>query len=174
MWYVIQVEPSHELEMVRKCKTLEKQGEEVFTMLTVRQERKNGIWEKKQSVTFQKYIFVDTDEPDDFRIRLQSISGLTKMLGIGETVVPIYPKEEELLKRLGGPNHIIEISEGYYEDDHLVITGGPIKRLEEELKWIDNRQKVAGVAVNIMNREEVIRLGADFTRDKKPLNPEDE
>ena len=80
VWYVIQVTACREMDMVHRCRQILREGEEVFTMLTERMERRDGKWQPHTFVTFQKYIFVDTDDPEGFKIRLHSIDGLTKML----------------------------------------------------------------------------------------------
>ncbi len=80
MWYVIQTKALKEREMVLKCQDILKDGEEVFTMETEKQKRIKGEWQTVREVTFQKYIFVETDDPDDLRIRLRDVKGMTKML----------------------------------------------------------------------------------------------
>lgn len=164
MWYVIQVSACHEIEMAAKCQRIVKENEEVFTMLTERLERKGGEWKPYRFVTFQKYIFADTNDPDDFRIRLHSIGGLTKMLGTGDDVVPIHADEEEFLKRIGGSDHIIGKSVAYCEGDKITVTSGPLAGMEGLVKWTDKRQKLVGIAVNFLNQETVIKLGAEFIR----------
>ena len=66
MWYVVQVQACHEHEIVKKCQRIVKDNEEVFTMRTERMERINGEWEAVLSVTFQKYVFVDTTDPERY------------------------------------------------------------------------------------------------------------
>lgn len=96
-------------------------------MLSERMERKDGVWQPIRTVTFQKYIFVDTSNIDDFRSRLHSIPGLTKILTVGDEAVPIYPKEEQLLRLLGGKDHIIGRSVIYKEGDKVkALCGGTI------------------------------------------------
>ncbi len=164
MWYVIQVMACHESEMVTRCRQIIKDGEEVFTMMTERQERRNGQWQPKQFVTFQKYIFVDTDDPDDFRIRLHDVIGMTKMLGIGDDIIPISPEEEGFLKRIGGEDHIIGRISAFCEGDKVSIMTGPFAGMEGCVEWTDKRQRLIGIRVGFMNRETVIKLGAEFIR----------
>ncbi len=164
MWYVIQVMACHESEMVTKCQKIVKEGEEVFTILTERLERKDGEWRPKRFVTFQKYIFVDTNDPDDFRIRLHDICGMTKMLGIGDDIVPIHSDEEEFLRRIGGDDHIIGKSCAYCEGDKVSVITGPLAGMEGQVEWTNKRQKLIGVRVSFMNRETVIKFGAEYIR----------
>lgn len=162
MWYVIQVTACHESEMVTKCQRVVKDGEEVFTMLTERMERRGGKWQPKKYVVFQKYIFVDTADPEDFKVRLHDVIGMTKMLGIGDDIVPIHPDEEEFLRRVGGRDHIIGKSCVYCKGDKITVIKGPLAGMEGEVEWIDKRQKLIGVKTIFMNQETVIKLGAEY------------
>ncbi len=164
MWYVVQVEACHELDMVNKCRKILREGEDVFTFLTERMERRSGEWKAYQHITFQKYIFIDTDDPDDLRIRLRSVEGLTRMLGVGDAVVPIRKEEEEFLKLVGGEDHIIGGLEISNEGDKIKIASGPLSGKEGLIKWIDKRQMVVGITVDFLNQENVIKLGAEFVR----------
>ena len=166
MWYVIQVEACHENEMVTRCQRIVKEGEEVFTMLSERMERRDNEWKPYRYVTFQKYIFVDTAHPDDFKSRLHEITGMTKMLMTGDDITPLYPEEEKLLKRLGGDDHVIGKSCLYSEGDEITVINGPLVGLEGVVKWKDKRQRLIGVAVTLMNRETIIKLAAEYIRKK--------
>ncbi len=164
MWYVIQVTASHELDMIDKCRKVLKDGEEVFTMMTERFERKDGEWKTYRFVTFRNYIFIDTTDPDDLKIRLHNVIGMTKMLGVGDEIIPIRPEEEEFLKKIGGPDHVIGKASIYCEGDKITITDGPFAGMEGMIKWTDKRQRLVGVKVVFMNRETEIKLGADYIK----------
>ena len=173
MWYVVQVQACHEQEIVNKCQGIVKDDEEVFTILSERMERKDGEWEKVRSVTFQKYIFVETAEPDDFRNRLRKIPGMTKLLKVGDDIVPIYPEEEKLLRLLGGDDHVIGSSVVYKEGDSVTVVSGALVGLEGLVRWSDKRQKWIGIEVKLANRKTVIKIGAEFISpsEKKLLSP---
>ena len=162
MWYVIQTKALHEYEMVDKCKKITKPGEDVFTIEAERQVRVKGEWTTKRFPAFQKYFFVETDDPDDFRIRLYDVKGITKMLCVGDVPVPIYPEEEEFLRKLGGENHMIGKSLVYKEGDKITVTEGPLSDTEGIVKWTDKRQHLIGIAVKMFGDERIIKLSADY------------
>lgn len=162
MWYVIQTKALHEEEMVARCQEIVKPGEEIFTMLSERQQRINGEWVTKKYVTFQKYIFADTPDPDDLRIRLLKVKGLTKMLTVSDKATPIYPEEEEFLKKLGGKEHVVGKSFIYHEGDMITIKDGPMANLEGIVRWTDRRQHLIGVGVKLFGTETIVKLSADF------------
>lgn len=162
MWYVIQTRACHEEEIVKKCQEIVNPGEEIFTMLSERQQRVKGEWVTKRYVTFQKYIFAETDNPDDLRIRLRKVKGLTKMLTVGDKATPIYPEEEEFLRQLGGEEHVVGKSDLYVEGDKVVVKSGPLANLEGYVKWTDRRQHLIGVAVRLFGDETIVKLSADY------------
>ena len=131
-------------------------------MLSERMVRKDGEWEKVQSVTFQKYIFVETAEPEDFRLRLRRIPGLTKFLTVGDDIVPIFPEEEKLLRMLGGDDHVIGSSVVYKEGDRVTVISGALVGMEGLVRWMDRRQRWVRIAVRLADRETLIKLGAEF------------
>lgn len=161
MWYVIQVQARHEIAIVEKCRErgVLLPGEEMFTMLCERMVKEGGEWKKRTEVAFQKYVMVDTADADGLRIRLRRVGEMTKMLGVDDTVAPIYPEEQELLQRLGGEEHVIRYSEGYMAGEKLVVTEGPMKGMEGLVKWTDRHQRIAGIEVFLMGQKIVVKMG---------------
>ena len=163
MWYVIQVKALHEIRVAEKCrKDVIIPGEDAFVFLSEKYIRKGGVWEIKSIPTFQKYIFVETADVSDFRYRLRAVREMTKFLGSGDEVIPIYPEEEDWLRRLGGPEHLIAVSEATYKGQDLVITRGPMEGLEGKIRWVNSRQKTVGVGVSLLGKEQVIKVAMEF------------
>ena len=163
MWYVIQVRALHEFEVAKQCKRdVLIDGEDIFVFQTEHFVRKGKLWEIKRTPTFQKYLFVETDDVDDFRLRLRAVKQMTKFLGTGDEITPIYPEEEKWLMRLGGPDHIITVSEASYEGKDIVVNSGALEGLEGDIRWIDKRQKAVGVGVSILGHDRVINVGMEF------------
>ena len=170
MCYVVQVQACHEIDAVDRCQNIIKDSEEVFTMLSERMVRKDGEWQAVRSVTFQKYIFVETMDPDDFWNRLRKVPGMAKLLKVGDEVVPIYPEEEKVLRLLGGDGHVIGRSVVYKEGDSVTVVSGALAGLEGLVRWMDRRQRWVRIAVRLAGCETLIKLGAEFIRpDEKKL-----
>ena len=87
--------------------------EEVFVILRERMHRASDGKEKILVPVFPGYVFVETEDIDDFRIRLRELKTMTKVLRAGEETVPVYPEEEAFLRMIGGEDHIVRFSEGY-------------------------------------------------------------
>ncbi|MBQ9361451.1 MAG: antiterminator LoaP [Lachnospiraceae bacterium] len=165
MWYVIQVKAMHETAVVERCRSdVIIPGEDVFAMKSERMFKRHGEWSLIEEVSFQKYIFAVTEDTDDFRIRLRNVKELTKMLGVGDEVVPIRQDEEDLLRSLGGEEHVIRYSVGFVTGDRLIVTEGPLAGHEGEVKWIDRHQRLAGIETELMGQIVTIRLGCEVLK----------
>ena len=165
MWYVIQVQARHEEAVVQKCRDrVLLPGEQAFVIMAERMFRKKEGWEKQLHPAFQKYVFAEMEDVEDFRIRLRKIKELAKLLEIGGDITPIRPEEQELLLELGGDDHIIRISEGYMEGEKLVVTDGPLKGLEGTVKRVNPRQHMVEIVTSLLGEESVVRLGVELVQ----------
>lgn len=165
MWYVIQVQARREREISERCRAeIMQLDEDVFIMQHERMFRTDRGREKKLFPLFGGYVFADTEDIDDFRVRLRSIHAMTKVLGTGGEVMPIYPEEEEFLRRIGGADHIVRFSEGYQVGDRLVVTDGPMKGWEGAVKRIDRHKRYAVLGVSLMGQAIDIELGIEVLR----------
>ena len=45
-----------------------------------------------------------------------------------------------------------------------MITDGPLKGQESVIKWVDRRQRLVGIEVQLMNRTVEVKLGAEFVK----------
>ena len=165
MWYVIQVQARHEELVADKCRQrVIVPGEQVFVIMAERMFRKKEGWERQLHPAFQKYVFAEMEDVEDFRIRLRKIKELAKLLEIGGDITPIRPEEQELLLELGGDDHIIRISEGYMEGEKLVVTDGPLKGLEGTVKRVNPRQHMVEIVTSLLGEESVVRLGVELVQ----------
>lgn len=165
MWYVLQVRTGQETDIIAQCRSIVLQeNEDVFIMLGEKKRRLRGKWETKRYLLFPGYIFIDTTDIDGFRIRLQEIKAMTKVLGIGEEVVPIWPEEEEFLRQLGGEDHIAGYSEGYLEGEHLVVMDGALKGYEGTVKRIDRHHRLVTIEVPLLGRIVEVQLGLGIVK----------
>ncbi len=165
MWYVIQTGPGREFIAVEKILSeAALEDEKIFTMTSIRMIREGKNWVKRKIVAFPKYIFAETDDIEGLMMRLKNVKEMTKVLkeAGGERPAALTPKEEQLLKHLGGESHNIDVSEGYMTGDRLIISGGPMMGMSGDIRWINRRQHTVGVAVSLMGQEVVVKLGLEY------------
>ena len=55
----------------------------------------------------------------------RKVIGLTKLIGIGDQIVPLVQEEVELLMRIGTDKQLVEMSSGIIENDRVRILAGP-------------------------------------------------
>lgn len=165
MWYVIQVQTRRETEIAGRCRDkIMRPDEDVFVILRERMYRTERGREKILVPVFPGYVFVETGDIDDFRIRLYEIKTMTKVLRAGEETVPVYPEEEAFLRKISGEDHIIRFSGGYEIGKKLTVTEGPLKGYEGRVKRIDRHKKYAVLEVSLMGQTVDVQMGIEVFR----------
>ena len=160
MWYVIQVYTGNELKIVQQCRDrVMEAGEDVFVLLAERWTKIRGERTLITSRLFPGYVFIETDRIEDFYKRLNWIYAMTKVLRTGEEMTPLHPEEEKYLKRLSGDDHIVKYSEGYIEDEKLVVTSGPLKDFEGKVKKILRHKRLVVMEVSLLGQTLEVTLG---------------
>ena len=160
MWYVIQVYTGRELEIAQQCRDrVTEDGEDVFVPLAERWTKIHGERTLITSRLFPGYVFIETEKIEDFHERLKRIYAMTKVLRIGEDMIPIQKEEEEYLRRLCGEEHVVKYSEGYLEGDKLVVTSGPLKDFAGNVKKVLRHKRLVVMEVPLLGRTVEVTLG---------------
>lgn len=172
MWYVIQVVGGREENVLRK---IEKQASEAtFDSLFIPKyevrKRYSGVWRTQREVLFPGYVFVDTEAPDQFRIELNKVSAMTKLLS-GETetgdkqFIPLSDEEKTLMSAfIDGDNHVLKMSEGIIEGDQIRVLRGPLQGHEALVRKIDRHKRVAFIRLSILGREKTVKVGLEIVQ----------
>lgn len=163
MWYVIQVRTGTEEEIQRQCETIiDKSILEKSFVPKYEQERKyQGKWHTELKVLFPGYVFLVSDEKENLFFELKRIMGLTKLLGTGETIVPLTNEEVNFLLRLGGEEQTVEMSEGIIENDRVMVTSGPLKGNEGLIRKIDRHKRKAWLEIEMFGRTVEMQVGLE-------------
>ena len=163
MWYVVQVRTGTEEEIQRQCETIiDKSILEKSFIPKYEQERKyQGEWHTELKVLFPGYVCLGSDEKEKLFFELKRIIGLTKLLGTGETIVPLTDEEVSFLLRLGGEEQTVEMSEGIIENDRVVVTSGPLKGNEGLIKKIDRHKRKAWLEIEMFGRMVEMQVGLE-------------
>lgn len=172
MWYVIQVIGGREENVLRK---IEKQADEAtfqscFVPKYEVRKRYSGVWKTHQEVLFPGYVFVDTNTPDLFRLELNKVSAMTKLLS-GETesgnrqFIPLSDEEKALISAfVDGDTHVLKMSEGIIEGDEVRILKGPLQGFEANVVRIDRHKRIAFIRLNILGREKTVKVGLEIVQ----------
>ena len=162
MWYVMQTQTGKEAELAQKCMSMiAKPDEKIFVMYGERMFKKLGSWEKRLQALFRGYVFIDTGDIADFRIRTFSLPNSVKILKSGDEMWPIHEDEEEFLKTIGGEEHIVRMSEGYAFGDKLSVVRGSMVGMEGRVRSIDRHNRTATLYVRVAGRELEVKVGLE-------------
>ena len=154
MWYVIQVRAGAEENIRQQCeKRIESSVmERCFIPCYEEQRHIQGKWMNQKRVLFPGYVFAVTDQPEELFLRLKKVIGLTKLLGVGDTIVPLTEEEIEFLLAFGGKEQIVEMSCGVIEGDRVKVLSGPLCGKEGLIRKIDRHKRKAYLDVEMFGR----------------------
>lgn len=103
MWYVIQVRTGME-EMIRnQCVHIidQKILEQCFVPYYEEQKKYQGTWHTEKKVLFPRYVFIVSSQLEDLYKNLWKVIGMTKLLGTGDEIVPLFPLSGRVLPGSG-------------------------------------------------------------------------
>lgn len=165
MWYVIQTTKGREKKVMPEIRQhVAEPDEPVFVMEYEKMYRHHGEWTPDRVNLFAGYIFVDTKRPEAFDIRLRSKYHPLKLMTVDDVITPIRPEEQSFLMELGGEEHIVRYSEGFKENDRIIIESGPLKGHEGEIEKIDRHNREGVIRLKMFGRELMVTLGLGIVK----------
>lgn len=170
MWYVVQVLGGNEERVRVQCEALRDRYpdafDRVFIPLYEEKMKIRGEWELKQKILFPGYIFIITDYIQKTMEMLREVSGLTKLLGDDDGPIPISGAEEEFLKRIGGEEQVVDISEGIIEGTQVKVMRGPLMGLEALIRKIDRHRRKAWLEIDMFGEKRTMEIGLEVLEKK--------
>ena len=172
MWYVIQVIGGREENVLRK---IEKQADKAtfqscFVPKYEVRKRYSGAWKTHHEVLFPGYVFVDTKTPDLFRIELNKVTAMTKLLSAetetgDKQFIPLSDEEKTLISAfVDGDTHVLKMSEGIIEGDQIRVLRGPLQGYEALVKKIDRHKRIAFIDLEILGRVKTVKVGLEIVQ----------
>ena len=95
-------------------------------------------------------------------MNLEQVSGLTKLLGTGDDVVPLTEEEVDFLTSFGGDDQVVPISEGIIENSKVIVMSGPLAGKEGYIKKIDRHKRKAYLELPMFGRIQRIQVGLEI------------
>lgn len=166
MWYVIQVRSGTEEEIQRQCETvIDKEIlERAFVPYSEQERKYQGEWHREYKVLFPGYVFLVSKDKAELFYQLKRVIGLTKLLGTGDEIVPLSEDEIRFLTAFGREDQVVEMSEGFIENDRVVITSGPLKGNEGLIRKIDRHKRKAYLEIDMFGRKLKTQVGLEIVR----------
>ena len=159
MWYVLWTKAGDE----KKTRSMVNNfvDHSLFTRCIVPYRRKreihNGVSMFVEKLLFPSYIFVESNNINDFAKRLQCYPGKNVILRTGNYFCPIY----DFLTDMIGENDIIDSSNGYMDGDLVKVISGPLQGYEDRIKKVIWRKSLAILEMTLYERKVETALGLD-------------
>lgn len=165
MWYVVRTEPGKEQTFVETIeKTIKHRSyRRCFFIKRERIRRKQGECRVYKELLYPEYVFLDTEDPEDFCRQISELPQLVEILGTGRfNMQPVDERERRFWTELldGEEKDTIRLSPVQVnEDGELVECGGVLKKFHQAVikKRIRNRYVI--VRTGIEGRDRDILLG---------------
>ena len=93
----------------------------------------------------------------------EKIIGLTKLLGTGNEITALTESETAFLKKFGGEEQIVRMSEGIIEGSRTKILSGPLMGMEGQIRKIDRHKRKAWLEVEMFGRTQLVEIGLEIT-----------
>lgn len=166
MWYVVQVRSGTEHNIRIQCnkKIPDTIMERCFIPYYEEKKKQNGTWNTLQKILFPGYIFMITEDVEKLFFHLKTIEGMTKLIGTGQDIIPLKEEEITFLKRFGGEEQIVSMSEGIIEGTQVIITSGPLMGMEGLIQKIDRHKRKAWLDLELFGRMQQVEVGLEITR----------
>lgn len=164
MWYVIQVRVGTEENICGQCEKKISGDilQSCFIPYYEAKKKSAGKWKTEQKILFPGYVFLITEQIEPLFFALKKVEGLTKLLATGDEIVPLSQREEVMLKKLGGDDHIVEMSEGIIEGSQIIIESGPLEGQEAYITKIDRHKRKAWLEIPMFGGVQKIEVGLEI------------
>ncbi|MDE5741776.1 MAG: hypothetical protein K2H90_04935 [Oscillospiraceae bacterium] len=124
--------------------------------------RKGGLWSKMIKLLFPGYVFVDIDYSAEMFHIINPISGVIRFLGLP---TPLPEREADLILWLSNGGEIIEPSPLTVDGDNITC-GGFLEGHEDDIKYLNARQKKAAVEVRFGGKVHRANIGIEIQNGK--------
>ena len=164
MWYVIQVRTGTEESIRVQCDRNVSKAvlERCFIPYYEERKRIRGTWTTQKKVLFPGYVFLISEKLEELYESLKKVIGVTKLIGTGDEILPLKDSEVSLLKRLGGEEQVVGMSEGMIEDSRVRIMSGPLVGMEGYIRKIDRHKRKAWIEVEMFGRLQRVEVGVEI------------
>ena len=164
MWYVMQVRTGNEFYMKQQCERMisPEAAEKIFIPLTERKVQRNHEWRLEKFPLFAGYVFVISEQIDLFHTEMRRLFGFKRLLGADGEIVPLTTAEVTFMEGFGGKEQIVGMSEGFIENDKVVITSGPLVGREGLIRKIDRHKRKAFIEIEMFGRPQKVEMGVEI------------
>ena len=163
-WYVMQIMTGREqvLSQLLNERIDSSILKECFVPMTKRLSQYRGSWNEREFVLFPGYLFVISDNIDEFYQKLKLIPEFTKILGNdGQGVLPLTTSDVSLVARFVNDDYVMEMSQGIIVNDRVKVMSGPLVGYEGNIVKIDRHKRICFIEVEFCGQLSRIKVGLE-------------
>lgn len=166
MWYAMQVKGGSEKKTMQLCQAGIAPAllKECFYPQYELIRKEKGVRRVVNRILFPGYLFLDTTEIRKITQQLWRIPELTKVIKVGQEIIPIQPDEEEFLRIHGGKNHLFAMSKGYMIGDFVKIEEGAFAGYYGKLKYVNRHNRFGIMEVQMFGKTVEMQFGLEIIR----------
>ena len=156
MWYVMQVRTGTEENIRCQCQRIIDRRilERCFIPYYQQKKRFQGQWHIQERILFPGYVFLIAENLEPLMENLKHVIGMTRIIGTGETIVPLTDQEVELLIRMGGDKEqLVRLSQG----------------MEGAIRKIDRHKRIAVLSLDMFGRTVDMKVGLEIIEKNKGM-----
>lgn len=165
-WFAVNTYSSQELVVKKRIEQMverEKLQEKIGQILVPQQEFvkiKDGKRKTYKANIFPSYIMIEMELDTHTQYMVQSIQGVVKFMGEGNTPHPLRKTEvERLLGVASGEELAPQIEIPYINGDNVRIKEGPFKEFIGTVEDVNTEQRKLKVMVSVFGRLTPVELG---------------
>lgn len=164
MWYVMQVRTGTEENIRCQCQRLISSDilERCFIPYYEQKKRFQGKRHIQERILFPGYVFLIAENLEQLAESLRKVTGMTRLLGTGDEIIPLSQEEVELLLKLGKEEQLVTMSTGIIENDQVRILTGPLQGMEGYIRKINRHKRKAWVSIEMFGRSVDMEIGLEI------------
>jgi transcription termination/antitermination protein NusG len=123
--------------------------------------RRKGAWKESLAPIFPGYLFIQSEaiDPGDFHA-LKNVPGFVRFLPSNSNIVPLEPRDQQLLSHFLSFGEIVEKSRVYFDESRRIrVLAGPLKGLEGMIVRVDRRKSRAKVRLEMYENSFEVDFG---------------
>lgn len=163
MWYVLQVMSGREADLQELffcCFDRELLQDCFYPTYEVFYKR-GGVRQVVKRRLFPGYLFLVTEDIREVERRLKEIPEMTKVLKIGQEVIPLTEAEQAFLEQHLNQEHVLPMSRGYQVGDEICITEGAFAGFKGRLKALDRHNRYGVISLKMFGRDVDMQFGLE-------------
>lgn len=118
----------------------------------------------QERILFPGYVFLIAENLEQLAENLRKVTGMTRLLGTGDEIIPLSQEEVELLLKLGKEEQLVAMSTGIIENDQVRILTGPLQGMEGYIRKINRHKRKAWVSIEMFGRSVDMEVGLEIVK----------